>query len=253
MPTGTFQSGDVRIAYDDVGSGPPVVLVHGFASGRVTNWRGTGWYDALTEAGRRVLALDLRGHGESDAPHDPAAYGIETMVGDVVALLDHCGISEATFVGYSLGSRIVGRLLLDHPDRVTAVVLGGMGSTMLDGWDRGDAIAAALEADDIEDVTDPSVRHFRAFAERRGSDLQALAALQRAPQSPEDRAALAAVERPVLVVIGEHDEMVGDLAPLLDAIPGAESVVVPDRDHLTTVGDRRFRDAVVDFLDRVDG
>lgn len=250
MPTATFESGDARIAYDDVGEGDPVVLVHGFASSRDDNWREPSWYETLVDAGRRVVALDVRGHGESDKPRDPAAYEIETMADDVVALLDHCSIRTTALVGYSMGSRIAARLLLDHPDRFTAVVLGGIGSTMLEGWDPGGTVADALEADDLADVTDPSARRFRAFAESRDNDLRALAANQRAPRTPVDRADLAAVETPVLVVLGERDELVGDLEPLVEAISGAESVVVPGGDHLSTVGDQRYKDAVVDFLDR---
>src|SRR5690348_7696309 len=77
------QSTGLRLAYEVDGEGAPIVLVHGFASSRVTNWKSTSWYRALTEAGRQVIAMDVRGHGESDKPHDPAAYDEGELERDV--------------------------------------------------------------------------------------------------------------------------------------------------------------------------
>src|SRR5258706_15033405 len=73
----------LRIAYDVEGDGPPIVLVHGFASNRATNWKATGWYTTLEQAGRRVVALDVRGHGESDKAPDPVAYHEGELARDV--------------------------------------------------------------------------------------------------------------------------------------------------------------------------
>jgi pimeloyl-ACP methyl ester carboxylesterase len=245
----SFDSSGVRIAYDDVGEGPPVVLVHGFASNRRANWREPGWYDALVDAGRRVIALDCRGHGESGTPHDPDAYGIGVMAVDVVRLLDHLGVEEADVVGYSMGGRIAVRLLVDHPDRVNAAVLGGVGEAILSGPPDQSEIVEALEAEDPSAVEHPAGRRFRAFAERMDGDLQALAATMRAIPT-FDLPRLSDVAHPVLVVAGENDSVVGDPAAFADSIEGAESVVVPERNHMTTVGDPRFVEAVVVFLDR---
>ncbi|MFB6171303.1 MAG: alpha/beta fold hydrolase [Haloarculaceae archaeon] len=250
--TFTSDAGGVQIAYDDVGGGRPVVLVHGFASDRRGTWRAAGWDDALADAGYRVLALDVRGHGESDAPHDPAAYEPAVVAGDVVGLLDHCGIDEADLVGYSMGARLSMHLLVDHPDRFGAVVLAGVGERTLREERYSAAIADALAADDPDDVSDPTAREFRAFAARRGNDLTALAAFRRAPQAglTMDPARLASVVAPVLVVAGGEDDLVGDPGPLADAIPGATAVVIPGRDHLSAVDDPRHRAAVRSFLDR---
>ena len=244
-----FDSAGVRIAFDDVGEGPPVVLIHGFASDRGTNWRGTGWYDALREVGRRVVALDCRGHGASGTPHDPDEHGPATMADDVVRLLDHLGIERADVLGYSMGGRIAVQLLVDHPDRVNAAVLGGVGPAVLGELPDQHEIATALEAEDLDAVEHPVGRRFRTFATRRDGDLHALAAVMRSIP-PFDVSRLAAVSNPVLVVAGGDDSMVGDPSSMADVLPRAEVVVVPDRDHMTTVGDPRFKEAVVEFLGR---
>lgn len=245
----TFDSDGFRIAYDDVGAGPPVVLVHGFAADRTSNWREPGWYDALAEAGRRVVAIDCRGHGASEKSHDPADYGAAPMADDVVRLLDHLDLPRADVVGYSMGARVSVQLLVDHAERVNAVVLGGAGASVVEGAPNKHEVVEALEADDGEAVAHPAGRRFRAFAERRGGDLGALAAAMRAiPSFDVER--LAEVRNPVLVVAGSDDRLVDDPGNLAKLVPGAEVVTVPDRDHVTTVGDPRFKDAVVDFLDR---
>ena len=246
---GSFDADGIRIAFDDVGDGPPVVLVHGFASDRTSNWRRPGWYRALRQAGRRVIALDCRGHGESGKPHDPDDYGTGAMAADVVRLLDHLGVDRADVVGYSMGSRVAVQLLVDHPERVNAVVLGGAGETVVEGAPNREEIATALEVDDPAAVTHPAGRRFRRFAERQDADLRALAAAMRGFRA-FDVERLAGVTNPVLVVAGSDDRLVDEPAALADRFERGEAYVVPERDHMTTVGDPRFRQAVVDFLDR---
>ena len=95
MPEFVKAPDGVRIAYETVGSGPAVMLVHGFAASRVQNWKAPGWYETLTGAGYRVVAMDCRGHGDSDKPHDPAAYGGDVLVDDIVGLMDHLDLGRA--------------------------------------------------------------------------------------------------------------------------------------------------------------
>src|ERR1700759_1013547 len=92
-----------HIAYEVAGEGEPVVLVHGFASDRVQNWRAPGWYQTLNGAGYQVIALDSRGNGKSEKPHDPQMYSHATMAGDVVAVMQDAGIERASLMGYSMG------------------------------------------------------------------------------------------------------------------------------------------------------
>src|SRR6202521_4771888 len=102
----SFRNGSIEIAFLDEGAGEPIVLVHGFASTKEVNWINPGWVKTLTGAGRRVIALDNRGHGASSKLYDPAAYHSAFMAEDVRALLDHVGLQRADIMGYSMGARI---------------------------------------------------------------------------------------------------------------------------------------------------
>ncbi len=247
-----FDSNGVRINYIDEGSGPPVVLVHGFASNLQGNWRAPGIVGALVASGRRVVALDCRGHGRSGKPHDPAAYEGTKMADDVVALMDHLHIDVADLMGYSMGGGIAASLLVRRPERFRSVILSGVGDGIVLGVrprGRSEAIASAMEAPAGARAEDETARNFRTFAERSGNDLEALAAIQRAQRGGYDPAKLSENKLPVMVLIGEGDTLVGSSEKLADAIPGATLVKVPG-DHLTAVGQPRFRQAIVDFLAR---
>ena len=123
----SFRHDDVDIAFLDEGQGEPIVLVHGFASTAQVNWVYPGWVATLTKAGRRVIALDNRGHGASTKLHDPAAYHSARMAQDVRALLDHLDLPRADVMGYSMGARITAFVALAHPERVRCAILGGLG------------------------------------------------------------------------------------------------------------------------------
>ena len=172
-----------------------IVLVHGFASNKEVNWVMPGWVSTLTRAGRRAIALDNRGHGASTKLYDPAEYTIETMAGDVIALLDHLGLPRADVMGYSMGGRITGFLAARHADRVRSAVIGGMGLGLIHGGPPRDNILAAMEAPSLADVTDPVGRAFRTFAEQTKSDLKALAACLRGYRQTLTRDELAGIKR----------------------------------------------------------
>jgi pimeloyl-ACP methyl ester carboxylesterase len=245
-----FSHDDVEIAFLDSGEGPPVVLVHGFASNKEVNWVYTSWVTALTGAGRRVIALDDRGHGESSKLYDPAAYHSATMAEDVRALLDHLQLPHADIIGYSLGARIAAFLALAHPARVRAAVLGGLGMGLIDGIGDPEKIARALEAPTLADVTDPGGRMYRAFAEKTHSDLRALAACIRGVRQAMSREDAGRIAVPLLVAVGENDNIAGSPEGLAALIPGAQAFIIPGRDHMLAVGDRRFKAAVLSFLAR---
>jgi pimeloyl-ACP methyl ester carboxylesterase len=244
----SFDSDGVRIAYSDEGQGEPILLIHGFASNVAANWRDPGWLTRLTAVGRRVIAFDNRGHGQSEKLYDPSRYGAPSMAEDARRLLDHLGIARADVMGYSMGARIATFLLLKHQERVRSAILAGVGINLVRGLVGTGPIAKALEAPRIEDVTNDTARSFRAFAEKTGSDLKALAACMRGPRekiTPED---LARIRLPVLVAAGSEDVIAGSGSGLASLIPGAQLLEITGRDHMKAVGDARFKQGVLDFL-----
>jgi pimeloyl-ACP methyl ester carboxylesterase len=246
----SFRNDGVAIAYLDEGDGEPIVLVHGFASTKEVNWLNPGWVSTLTKAGRRVIALDNRGHGASDKPGDPAAYHSALMAEDVRALLDHLEIPRADVMGYSMGARISAFLAWAHPARVRSVVLGGLGSRLVDGVGLPESIADALEAPSLADVRDPQGRTFRAFAEQTKSDLKALAACIRGSRQTLSREDCASLVMPVLVAVGTKDDVAGSAQDLAVLLPHGQALDIPGRDHMLAVGDRVFKQGVLDLLAR---
>ena len=158
-----FQHDGVEIAFLDEGEGDPIVLVHGFASTAEVNWLYPGWIKTLTAAGRRVVALDNRGHGASSKLYDPAAYRSVRMAEDVRALLDHLDLARTDVMGYSMGARITAFFALAYPTRLRRALFGGLGIHLVDGVGLPESIAEALEAPSLADVSDPMGRTFRAF------------------------------------------------------------------------------------------
>jgi pimeloyl-ACP methyl ester carboxylesterase len=246
----TFDSDGVRIAFLDEGAGAPILLIHGFASSMRFNWIDPGWVGLLTRNGFRVIAFDNRGHGESEKLYDEAAYGAPLMAEDARRLLDHVGVQQADVVGYSMGARITAFLALAHPGRVRSAMFGGLGGNMLRPMQGTDKIAQALEAASIDDVTDPYARTFRAFADRTGSDRKALAACIRSAREPLTAEMVARLACPVLVATGTEDVVGGSAEELAAVIPGAEALPIPKRDHMLAVGDRVYKEGVLDFLRR---
>lgn len=243
-----FNSDGVGIAYDTAGEGPPILLIHGFASTGRVNWWDTGWVKTLTGAGRRVITFDHRGHGESEKLYDPARYPAAEMAEDARRLLDHLGIAQADVMGYSMGARVAAFLTIAHPARVRRAVFAGLASRMITGVGGAEAIAKALEAPSARDVADPGARAFRLFADQTRSDLAALAACIRSSREKITAEELAKISVPVLVVAGEKDDVAGDVETLVQAIPGAEGLTLPGRNHMNAVGDRGYKDAVLAFL-----
>ncbi|MEI9994873.1 MAG: alpha/beta hydrolase [Rhizomicrobium sp.] len=249
----------VRLAYEIAGGGTDIVfLVHGFGSSRAQNWHDTGWYDTLAKAGYRVVAMDARGHGESDKPHASEGYGHAAMAKDVLAVMDAADIAAAHVMGYSMGGFIAIQLAAQHPGRLRKLVVAGVGESYLDASDRRRdrvadplvraAIVAALRAPDPATIENPTARTFRAFADQPGKDRLALAACMAAPAANLPAEALARIALPVLVVCGEKDDLTGRPEGLAAAFAHGRAVTVPGRDHMTAVGDKLYKGAVLDFL-----
>ena len=245
-----FKSNGTEIAYLDEGTGDPILLIHGFASNATVNWVDPGWVRHLTRQGRRVVAIDNRGHGASAKIYDSSGYSAPMMAEDARCLLDHLSIQRADVMGYSMGSRIAAFLAIAHPSRVRSLIFGGLGGNMVRPMAGTGPIANALEAPSIDAVTNATARTFRAFAESTHSDLRALAACIRSSREPLTAEALTGIACPVLVAVGSDDVIGGPAADLARIIPGAEAFVIEGRDHMKAVGDRSYKDAVTAFLAR---
>jgi pimeloyl-ACP methyl ester carboxylesterase len=250
-----FSSDGVRIAYIDVapeGSdlGEPILLIHGFASSHRINWVNPRWVDTLSRASRRVIALDNRGHGQSEKLYDPAAYRSEVMARDAANLLDHLSIPRADVMGYSMGARIGSFFALAEPGRVRSLILGGLGAHLVDGVGLPLGIAEAMEAPSLESLTDPMQRLFRAFADQNHSDRRALAACIRGSRQTLDEAEIGGIACPVLVAVGTRDEIAGDPHRLAAMFPRGEALEIPGRDHNLAVGDKVYKAGVLEFLGR---
>jgi pimeloyl-ACP methyl ester carboxylesterase len=243
-----FRHDQVELAFLDEGEGEPIVLVHGFASTAAVNWVAPGWFATFENAGRRVIALDNRGHGASTKLYDPAAYHSAVMAQDLRALLDHLGLNRIDVMGYSMGARIVGFLALSNPERVRSAVIGGLGDHLIEGVGIPAAVAEALEAPSLEAVHDPLARTFRAFAEQTGSDLRALAACVRGSRQTLTREEIASIRLPVLVAVGSKDQIAGSGAQLARLLPAGRLLDITGRDHMTAVGDKIFKQGVLAFL-----
>lgn len=259
-PAGEVLDGDgVRLRYVVRGAGPPVLLVHGFAISAAVNWAATGILDSLA-ARYTVIAPDLRGHGASDKPQEPAAYGVR-FVEDLVRLLDHLRVPRAHVVGYSMGGAIALRLLTLHPDRVISAVIGGAGwrpgevgpppvvrewLIRLDAAARGELTVSEALAGPVRAEWGPDLR---AALDR--NDPRALGAVIRGGAGlAVSEAELRANRVPALAVFGERDALVrADVDRLAGVLAGVEVEAIPGTDHFSVLGDPRLPRAILRFLD----
>ena len=228
--------------------GEPVLLIHGFASTHLVNWVQPGWIKTLNGAGYRTIALDNRGHGSSSKSYHAADYAPEKMASDAAALLDHLGIERAHVMGYSMGARIAAFLALARPEKVASLVFGGLGIGMVDGVGDWDPIAGALLADDPASVTHPRGRAFRGFADQTKSDRKALAACIETSRTLLTPDQIGRIAQPTLIAVGTNDDIGGSPEALARLMPNAQSFAIEGRDHMLAVGDRTFKQRVVEFL-----
>lgn len=249
-----FSSDGVNLAFidlaptNDAPRGESIILVHGFASSHMVNWVNTQWTKTLTHAGYRVVALDNRGHGQSDKPHEPEAYSSHIMAEDVRRLMDHLEIARADVMGYSMGARISAHLALAHPQRLRSLLLGGLGIHLVEGVGLPLGIADAMEAPSLDVLSDPMQRMFRAFADANKSDLEALAACIRGSRQTLTPDEVGRIVMPTLISVGTKDDVAGSGPELAALIPNAEAFAIEGRDHNLAVGDKTHKQAVLDFL-----
>ena len=254
-----FKSDGIEIAYrieepqgdSGVTQEVPVLLIHGFGSNGMVNWVRPSWTKTLVDAGYKTICIDNRGHGDSEKLYNPALYSAPLMAKDAVQLLDHLGVEQAYVMGYSMGARITAFILDQDPLRVKAAIFSGMGINMVRGLGGSAPVAAAFEADSIDDVTNDTARSFRAFAESIGGDLKALAACLRGPRLKVTEDMLAKINTPTLIAVGTKDGIAGDPDKLSALIPGSKVLPIPGRDHMKSVGDPVFKKGVLEFLGAV--
>ncbi len=253
-----FLSDGVKIAFLDFppegeDRGEPILLIHGFASNHGVNWLFPQWVKTLTRSGRRTIVFDNRGHGRSEKPHDPAGYSPWILAKDAENLLDHLGIGRADVMGYSMGARIAAHLALAAPQKLRGLVLAGLGIHLVDNEGLPSGIADAMEAESLEQLTDPMQRMFRSFAEGTRSDLKALAACMRGSRRAMTAAEIGRIEEPTLVCVGSQDDVAGDPVALAGLMRNARALVIPGRDHNRAVGDKFYKEGVLAFLDSLHG
>lgn len=227
-------------------AGPdPVLLVHGFATTGALTWEATGWVEALAAGGRGALVPDLRAHGRSAKPHDPAAYSPELLAADLLAMLDEEGLAAVDVVAYSMGSWVALALARIAPDRVRRLVVGGIGTVEQFGRWGVSAVQASVRGDVV-------------FPEAESPIAPLIASLRQAPDI--DREALAACVAgmathplplgptvPAMLVAGDADPVAQD-ADVAAGILGAELVLLPRRNHVTALSARGFKQAALPFL-----
>lgn len=243
-----FSNNGIDIAFDDVGSGDPILLLHGFASTRTDNWSRTGWYGTLEKTGRRVIAMDWRGHGESTACHSSDDYAADLLLGDVRALLDHLNIDRLDVFGFSMGAGLALQLALEEGKRIDHLVLAGIGGNMLDANRAPRFTENIFDAASADEISDPMAKGFRLYADQLGQDLKALAACAGANRTSPTAEDLFAVRAKTLVVAGQRDDLAGDPVSLAEAIPGAKGELIPGADHMYLLTNGAFKGTVIDFL-----
>lgn len=266
---GFFDSNGVKIRYTAAGEGEPVVLVHGWMSD-ATMWG----IDAARNPklnpppGFRVIALDCRGHGQSDKPHDRSQYGTE-MAMDVFRLMDHLKVPRAHMVGYSMGAFIVGKIAASRPDRVISAVYGGQVPLVVGAPPSGSRETAvfAKAAEEGKGMgpyilevlpagwTRPTLEQANVLAEfmLRGKDPKALAAAGLSFDDLQvEEKDLAACPAPALFIYGslESEHLKGRVEALRKALPKAEVVVIEGSDHMTTLVRPAFGTAIREFLQK---
>ena len=235
----------VELAVHRMGAGRPVLLLHGLFSSAQMNWIRFGHAQKLADAGFEAIMPDLRAHGDSAAPHDPAAYPRDVLVRDLAALVDGLSLARFDLVGFSLGARTAARAVAQGlaPRKL---VLAGMGLEGLAGWDR----RAAFFIDAIDRFAtvrqgDPA---FLAVSFMKTMKVDRTAA-RLLLQSVGDTEAgdLAAITVPTLVLCGDQDRDNGSPQALADALPAAEVELVPGT-HMSSVTEPELGEAIARFL-----
>jgi pimeloyl-ACP methyl ester carboxylesterase len=242
-------SSGVRVNYRVLGEGEPLVLIHGYSASGRTNWEAPGWFDVLAPH-YWLIVPDLRGHGLSEKPHRSQAYSLELLARDVLACMDAEGVDRARVFGYSMGGMVALELLLSHAERVSAAVVGGMGTRFPS---RRDRMRGRRGEEDGEAAPPRQPRRsfgfFRMYM--RQYDALAVAAAWRGVfrgRPPVDASRLGEIRTPVLCVAGTRDAFYAGARDLAARIPGAKFAALSGRGHVSAIADARLKAAVLEFF-----
>lgn len=234
-----------RLALHRLGEGRPLVLLHGLFSSAEVNWVRFGHAERIADAGFEVIMPDLRAHGQSAAPHDPAAWPADVLVRDVAALVEALGLDEFDLCGFSLGARTAVRAVIDGlaPRRL---VLAGMGLEGLTDWARRSGFFLRA-LDRFDEIRHGDPEYFaKAFMQTMKTDRVAARLLL---GSVRDIAAedLARITMPALVVCGSEDSDNGSAPSLAGRLADASYAEVPGT-HMSSVTQRQLGEAIASFL-----
>lgn len=229
--------------------GVPVILQHGYIANARVNWILPGTVFKLTRAGHRVIALDARGHGRSDKPHDPAAYGESRMARDISCLIDELGLEEVDLVGYSMGATVALLAAAEDP-RIRRLIIGGIGAHTLSlGRSHNSQVrkklAEAMLARHRRSIKHPALLRFRLFADLMCADRKAMAAQALAFHSGP--IPFARISNPTLILAGRHDPLARHPEKLQAALGDAQLCITPGN-HTTALLSPQFKSAMVEFL-----
>ncbi|MFZ1743138.1 MAG: alpha/beta fold hydrolase [Pontixanthobacter sp.] len=234
-----------KLAVHRMGAGRPVLLLHGLFSDANTNWIKFGHAQKLVDAGFEAILPDLRAHGHSEAPHDPAAYPNDVLAQDAAALVEGLGLDDYDLVGFSLGSRTSARAVIGGL-KPRKLVLSGMGLEGLAGWSRRSAFFIdAIDRFDEVKRGDPA---FMAVSFMKTMKVDRVAArLLLLSVADTEPAQLAALTMPTMVLCGDKDNDNGSATTLAGALPKAHYVEIPGT-HMSSVTEGALGDALVNFL-----
>lgn len=233
-----FDSGGVRIRYIELGSGDPVIAIHGLTRNSDT------WLEkvsALAEDHRLIL-FDQRGHGLSDKPHRVSQYGRETGH-DVIRLMDHLGIPKAHILGYSIGVVPIGMLITEHESRFISAIFGG-GAARWEWGDEEDLLNQQIYERIVNSSRQPQLR-----SSMEGQDQIALASLRLGEkQLLVSKESLSRLSIPILAIVGSEDSALEAVESFKDTVPAIELVIVEGETHLSLPEHPEFLESIQDFL-----